>query len=522
MPEILLIQPPIRDFYLTKKRTIPYGLASIASSLIKRGFSVEILDCLATNKVKDIPLPGEMEYLREFYLRHDSSPFSLFYQYRRYGYSLEYIGQLVAKSGARLVGISSLFTPYAQEALDIAQLAKEYLPESKVVFGGHHPTALPEEVLKYPAVDFVIRGEGELSLLLLAEALKNNTSLSKIPGLCYRDSSGQAVIASPTIIDNPDDFPQPAIHLIKQSYYQRNRQGSMVIMAGRGCNMKCSYCSVSASSYLSFRRRSLTSVLQEIDSAIESGVRFIDFEDENLSISRNWFLELLSAISSRYDGIDLELRAMNGLLPTTLDETVIQAMAKAGFKELNLSLCTTSKEQLKRFSRPDVQSAFDNALNLAEKHKLTAVGYIIIGAPWQRPEDSIQDLLFLAERRVLAGLSVYYPSPGSADFENFKSSNLFPKDTILTRSTALPVSQTTTRLETVTLLRLGRIINYMKSLQDERTKDKTVNTLLTQFLEDGKIRGMDITGEIYEQNISQNLAQTFLKALKRSSLKAVG
>ncbi|NLJ28890.1 MAG: hypothetical protein GX433_12880, partial [Deltaproteobacteria bacterium] len=50
MADILLIQPPIRDFYLTAKRTIPYGLACIAASLIKEGFSVEILDGLATSK----------------------------------------------------------------------------------------------------------------------------------------------------------------------------------------------------------------------------------------------------------------------------------------------------------------------------------------------------------------------------------------------------------------------------------------------------------------------------------------
>ena len=52
MPDILLIQPPIRDFYLTAKRTIPYGLTCIAAALIENGFSVEILDALATSKAR--------------------------------------------------------------------------------------------------------------------------------------------------------------------------------------------------------------------------------------------------------------------------------------------------------------------------------------------------------------------------------------------------------------------------------------------------------------------------------------
>ncbi len=65
MPDILLIQPPIRDFYLTAKRTIPYGLACIAATLIKSGFSVKILDALATSKSRICDLPREMGYLSE-------------------------------------------------------------------------------------------------------------------------------------------------------------------------------------------------------------------------------------------------------------------------------------------------------------------------------------------------------------------------------------------------------------------------------------------------------------------------
>ena len=523
MPEILLIQPPIRDFYLTKKRTIPYGLASLATGLLTAGFQVDILDCLATNKSKDIPLPQEMQYLREYYSRPDQAPFSLFYQYRHYGYSYEHISTLIAKSKAKLVGISSLFTPYQAEALAVADLVKKHLPGAKVVLGGHHPTALPEEVLQNNPVDFIIRGEGEQALVQLALALKNNTSTEGIPGLCYRDPNGKAVISAPAIIGNPDDFPLPANQLIKSSFYQRKRKGSTVIMAGRGCNLKCSYCSVSADSFLPFRRRSLSAVIRELDVAVEAGARFIDFEDENLSIQRSWFRELLDTISARYQGVDLELRAMNGLLPTTLDDDTIQSMAKAGFKELNLSLCTISKDQLRRFSRPDVQSAFDRCLESAENHGLTAVGYVIIGAPWQQPEDSISDLIFLAARRVLAGLSVYYPSPGSTDYKRYTNEKIFPADLLLTRSTALPVSHQTTRLEAVTLLRLGRIINYMKALQargKSRGKDEIGKKLIAEFLKCGKIPGIDENGEYYEQKVSDHVVQSFLTALASTTLRA--
>ena len=143
MPDILLIQPPIRDFYLTAKRTIPYGLASMAASLLERGYSVEILDGLATDKSHIIPLPEEMAYLREYYQQPDSSEISLFYHYRHYGYSFQHIANMAKRSEAFLIGISSLFTPYAGEALRVAEEIKRLVPQCLIVLGGHHPTALP-------------------------------------------------------------------------------------------------------------------------------------------------------------------------------------------------------------------------------------------------------------------------------------------------------------------------------------------------------------------------------------------
>jgi anaerobic magnesium-protoporphyrin IX monomethyl ester cyclase len=107
---ILLIQPPIRDFYLTAKRTIPYGLASIAAGLMEAGFCVQILDTLATAKSRIVDLPQEMAYLRSFYGRPDQSAFALFHHFKHFGYSFDTIGQRVKKAQPFMVGISSLFS----------------------------------------------------------------------------------------------------------------------------------------------------------------------------------------------------------------------------------------------------------------------------------------------------------------------------------------------------------------------------------------------------------------------------
>jgi len=535
MVDILLIQPPIRDFYLTVKRTIPYGLTCIAAALRRDGFSVEIFDGLATAKAKNIDLPSEMSYLREYYGKPDLSPFSLFHNFKHYGYSFEYIAGIARKSGAFLVGISSLFTPYSNEAVKTAEIVKESHPECRIVLGGHHPTAMPKRAIESSAVDFVLRGEGEVSMPMLAKALragKPDTGLNSIPGIVFRREDGTVVCNEPVAMEGLDIYPRPAMGLIKHKFYKRGRKGSAMIVASRGCPMKCSYCSIGSPEYLTYRRRSVEFVVGEIDEVVHRhNVGFIDFEDENLSLDREWFLKLLREIRVRYDGMELEFRAMNGLFPPSLDEGVIREMKMAGFKTLNLSLGSTSSEQLKRFRRPDVRSALENNLDCADKYGLEAVVYVIASAPGQPAEDSVRDLLFLANKKALVGVSIFYPAPDSADFRLCEQLGILPGKLSLMRSSVLPLSHTTSRLEAVTLLRLGRILNFMKALghpgaimhdslpftstdlPDLSNRRDIGIQLLRRFFHDGKIRGVTPDGEIYEHRVSKKLTSMFIEGL---------
>jgi radical SAM superfamily enzyme YgiQ (UPF0313 family) len=294
---------------------------------------------------------------------------------------------------------------------------------------------------------------------------------------------------------------------------------------------------VGGASWLPYRLRPVPQVLAEIETAVRRhDAGFIDFEDENLSLDRGWFLALLQAIEQRFGARPLELRAMNGLFPPTLDETVVAAMAGAGFKALNLSLGSTETEQLRRFQRADVRAAFDRALDLAERHGLTAVGYIIVGAPFQSAEASVEDLLFLAQRRVLAGVSVFYPAPGSPDFELCRRLDLLPGTLGRMRSSALPIEHTTRRIESATLLRLGRILNFMKYLLDHglsrpasppagpATPDPgdrihAGRHLLARFRADGRIRGLTPEGVVYPHVTDRRLCERFLDGLQKITLR---
>lgn len=525
MTDILLVQPPIHDFYLTAKRTIPYGLACIASALIKEGFSVQILDSLATTRSRVIELPIEMAFLKEYYGRPDISPFALFHHFRHYGRSFTHIGEAAARSHAFLVGISCLFTAYADQAVKTAEAVKDALPDACVAVGGHHATELPEAVMRCGAVDFVLRGEGEASMPVLARVLTEGGDPATVPGIVYRTEDGGIRISPPAVMDDLDSYPLPAVQLLDRRYYKRGTRGSTVVVGSRGCPLHCSYCATGASSYIRYRRRNVADVLREIERAVlEDAVRFIDFEDENISMDRSWFLDLLGGITGLFGGLDIELRAMNGLFPPTLDREVVRAMKEAGFKTLNLSLGTVSPDQLSRFRRPDVRSSFEGSISHALENGLDTVGYIIVGALGQDPLDSVSDLLFLAEKDVLAGVSVYYPAPGSADFAACREAGMLPLEYSLMRSTALPISNTTTREDSVTLLRLGRILNFIKSLSQTDSvpvpdsqdsawtpakRRKAGLRLLVNFLLDGTISGMTPQGELFRHRVSERLCETF-------------
>ena len=550
MPEVVLIAPPIREFYLTKKRTIPYGLACIAKQLEQAEFSCTIIDALARDKSKIIEYPKQFSHLVPHYGRTDITLFSLFHHYRHFGYSFEHIANLVRQEKPFLVGISALFTPYWGQALDTAREVKRFWPNAFIVLGGHHVTQFPENCLEYKEIDFVIQGEGEAPMVQLARLLKGQApgtlpeadDLKQISGIGFKQGNG-VVLNPPAWADSPHGLDQNALDKIDWHFYRRNKKAAITIVASRGCPFLCSYCAVSAAgNYGDFRMRPVKDVLDEIKlQARSKQIGFIDFEDENLTLKKSWVLELLHGIQQIFKGQSVELRAMNGLFPPSLDTEILAAMKAAGFKTLNLSVGSFSATQLKRFKRPDVRDAHDRVLDMAKALDMDCVSYLLGAAPGQTAATTLNDLLTLAARRTIAGLSIYYPAPGSADYALCEKQQLLPCDFTSMRSTAFPVADTTSRLEAVTLLRLARILNFLKSCVDQNdalpkalNADQIVDiennchgkmdryeasTLLIRlFLTDAIPRGMDHEGRIYYHPHSINLCKQFIQKLQNITL----
>jgi anaerobic magnesium-protoporphyrin IX monomethyl ester cyclase len=538
--DILLIQPPIRDFYLTTKRTIPYGLSSIAATLRNHGYRVAILDALASGKSRPAPLPDPLKYLSTVYGPADTSPFALFHQYRHFGYALSTIADRARLSGAFLIGIASLFSAYEDMALATAQAVKSACPEAWLVLGGHHPSVFPDRMLDHPAVDFVLRGDGEVTLPALAQALHHSAALESVPGIAFTRKNGERHICPPAYAHDLNGLAPPAVDLVNNRFYSRKGMNTLVIATSRGCPLQCSYCCMGAHSSIPYRRRRVEHVMQEIIQAAQGReIGLIDFEDENMTMDRSWFQRLLREIIRHFGERKPELRAMNGIYPPTLDKKTIDLMQAAGFRELNLALITCDRCQSARFNRASVTQAFDRVLQWAEASEMTAVGYLIAGAPGQNPMTSVDDLLFLAARRVLVGFSIYYPAPDSLDFKNCQASGQLPASPLSWRSTALPLDHSARREAGQTLLRLARILNFMKYRIDERERqpepepfplhaDRLAGSrfemghqLVRWFLDDGIIRGVQRNGKIFSHPTDTGLTRAFIKGLQTISVCGV-
>ncbi len=464
---ILLMQPPVEDFYQTAIRTQPLGLACLAAALRQHGNDVAILDCQPPGKKRQLPLPAAFSYMNRFYTAGDVSPFRLYGRYSHFGISWDEVRQAVAAAEPQAVGISCQFTPYVEETLKTAQIVKSLNPAIPVIVGGAHASALPAEVLTSPYIDYVIIGEGERTLPELIGSLSEGRDIGDIAGIAFKRSGEVVVHPRGEYIEDLGSLPLPARDLLNSSWYSVGKAACAMLLTSRGCPQRCSYCSVHQVMGSRLRFRSAEHVIAEMRDCHERfGITAFDFEDDNFTFDRERALRILNGIIEEFGGRSLRLFAMNGLSLISLDPELLQAMKGAGFERLDLSLGSSSHELNRRMDRPADTARAEAALEAAALLGLPVTTYIILGMPDHRLENMIDSIIFLLERPTMLGPSIFYPSPGTRTFDAVQGADLCDVTQYgLLRSSAFPVETPhCCRLDLVTLLRLCRWINFVKGL----------------------------------------------------------
>jgi len=469
--KILLIQPPIQDFYQTFIRTQPIGLAYLAASLKAHGHEVEILDC-QTEKKKFILIPSELSYLQDFYPFNDRSPFKLYTGYYHFGMEWKEIGQKIKDSKADVFGISSSFTPYHGEAVEIARIIKEWDRRKIVMMGGAHVSCDPENVLKNPFIDYAVLGEGEIRFPLLIKKIgkKDLKEITEVDGIGYRQDWEIKINPLQSFIQNLDSLPHPARELLDLDRYRMRKKRSTMIITSRGCPHGCAYCSAHLVMGPSFRTRSPEAILKEMIECRERyDIQAFDIEDDNFTFDQERAKRLMSLVIENFGDGKIELSAMNGISFASLDEELLKLMKRSGFKTINLSFISTDPLTKERMGRPKGTIEFDKIIEKSEQVNLNVIAYAILGMPGQTIEEMVDTLIYLMGKKVLIGPSVYYPTPGTPLFERCKEENILPSHSVQWRSSAFPIeTKEFSRLDLLTLFRLARVINFIKGKIDEK------------------------------------------------------
>lgn len=472
--KILLIQPPVRDFYHTKIRTLPLGLAYLAASLRQNKHTVEILDCLPPEKKRQIPIPESFAYMQKFYPPGDMGPFRLHSKYFHFGSAPNEIYERIRSSSPQVVGIACRFTPYFEESIETAAIVKSINPDTPVIFGGAHASALPQAVLKSPYVDYVVLGEGEKTLPELLAAIESGAPPRELDGIGYKENEHQHINPRKEFINDLDALPFPARDLLRTSDYEINGRPYTMLLTSRGCPQNCSYCSVGCVMGKTFRVRSPENILKEIMHCRDVyGISLFDIEDDNFTLDRRRTLRILDLIIEAFGQDEIRFVAMNGMSIISLDKKMLQKMKQAGFRYLDLSLGSSSVDLNRKMDRPFDQAKTESVLEHVNALAFPVTTYIILGMPGHRLEEMIDSIIYLMNKETFLGPSIFYPSPGSTIFEGLCRDGSLPgPDYSLLRSSVFPVQTAEfSRIDLITLLRFVRWVNFIKrliSLQDRK------------------------------------------------------
>lgn len=296
----------------------------------------------------------------------------------------------------------SFTSPQLKYAVDIKKRIRKEYPDKPIVAGGIHATALPNETLAH-GFDYVVRGEGELAL----EKIINDGVYTKI------------VKGIPNT--NLDTLPFPAYDLLDmKSYlaldvvqYMKKGDKEINIMASRGCNGKCIYCT---SFKGSMRQRSPESVIDEINMLREEhNVDRFYIIDDNLTVNRDWLIDLCSKLKENKVNWHCLGRA------DQIDKEIAEIMVDSGCMGVTLGIETGSQKLLDVIRKETTVEAQEQGMKNAHDSGLKVRSQMIVGLPQEEETDHQQTLDFIVRNKSNVdkwGVHIFIPFPSSPVWRN--------------------------------------------------------------------------------------------------------
>lgn len=348
---VLLVNPPdpamegqplysedLREATKSSGRYPHIGLAYVAASIEKAGFDVAILDANAL------------------------------------GLNLKECFEQCLRFKPDIVGLTAT-TPSFPLVRRLARLLKE--ADLKVMIGGKHATVMPDAILKTECFDYVVRGEGEVTVVDLLYHLDN---VEGVKGVSYIDHGVIRHNPSREYVKNLDILPFPARHLLPNHLYFSPlalRNPVTVMITSRGCPYNCIFCDPLTRGG-PYRLRSPENVVKELEEVVyKHNIREVMFYDDTFTVSRKWVEKLCKYLIQNSLDIVWDCRTR----VDKVDYELLRLMRKAGCYRVHFGVESSSEETL-AFLRKGIKPVqAEAAIKAARKAGLITVAYFMLGTP---------------------------------------------------------------------------------------------------------------------------------------------
>jgi anaerobic magnesium-protoporphyrin IX monomethyl ester cyclase len=321
-------------------------------------------------------------------------------------------------STALCLGISVLTGPMIRGAIEVSEAIKERYPALPVVFGGWHPSLLPVETLNEPLVDAVVRGQGETTLLQLAEALSEGTSLDGISGLSWK-IDGVAHHNVERRVQPLESLPVPAFDLVDFDAYERACGVRKLAYASSvGCPYACNYCTDMVFYKRRFNALSAERVAGEL-AALVTRYRIAEVAllDSNFPVDLKRALRIAAAIKEAGVKFRWTFQASTDFL-CRMSEDEVRLLGDSGVSHMGFGTESTSEDVLKLMNKR--HQRVDEMFETARKANLANIRVtfnLIFGYPGETEADRAITFRTMSDiarqfRNVSFSPNIFTPYPG--------------------------------------------------------------------------------------------------------------
>ena len=405
---VCIVRPPLAVSKWNQVTVVnpPIGPAYVAGTLREGGHKVSLIDGIGLGLDERHPADGDILI---------------------YGLALSDIVNRVPDD-AKIIGVSCLFSVEWPMCNELIELLRRRHPKALLVGGGEHLTALPEYSLKTSPLDVIVNGEGEETMLAVADSyLGRAFDPATISGISYKDNDGNIYTNKPRgRIRDLDTIPWPAWDLVPvDDYMDRNlsfgvnRGRSMPLLASRGCPYQCTFCSNPAMWTTRWNVRSIDPLLEEI-SYYQKRYRAtnFDFYDLTAIVKKQWIVEFCRKLID--NKMDFTWQLPSGTRSEVIDEEVSKLLYEANCKNLSYAPESGAPRVLERIKKRIKPERMVESIRSSVRLGINVKTNMMIGFPGETYSDIWSSFRFITKVALAGSHDLSYfafaPYPGSALF----------------------------------------------------------------------------------------------------------